>query len=470
MTRQAHGRTIGIGRIGVVSTLSFGVASTGAGFLLAHRGRVVQASTASSSAPAAAAGSDAQGGGDVLATACSAGEGGEGGIAEVRRRQRRVSADARTRFPVTVVEEQPERMVVIGDVHGDLDAFAETLLAAGLVDDSGKWSAGETVLVQAGDIFDRGDADLEVEEWLWTLEEQAKESGGAVYHLLGNHEIMNCMGDHSTASPKSFKPFEELEVDLKPFGNQLDKFPDWVKPRLAAMAPRGPVSNMLASHSVAMKIGDTLFVHGGLRPVNLDPKNCKGATGMACLENLNRWTHEWLIGKSEMPKEELWNRDSPVWSRFYSSPGGIELGAEAETDLQQVLDATGTARMIVGHTPQEAGINSALGGRLWRTDTGMTAMIGGQPEALELLNDGTATVINAAGGYARRIPGEERACKAGKPLPHNPAVQPAERNRWRGARVIFGLERDGVGESGAAQPPPEGEEKGFGGTATAAAA
>ena len=37
-------------------------------------------------------------------------------------------------------------------------------------------------------------------------------------------------------------------------------------------------------------------------------------------------------------------------------------------------------RMVVGHTPQEAGINSALGGRLWRTDTGMTAMIGGQPE------------------------------------------------------------------------------------------
>lgn len=45
-----------------------------------------------------------------------------------------------------------------------------------------------------------------------------------------------------------------------------------------------------------------------------------------------------------------------------------------------MLDATSTVRMIVGHTPQEAGINSALGGRLWRTDTGMTAMIGGQPE------------------------------------------------------------------------------------------
>ena len=36
----------------------------------------------------------------------------------------------------------------------------------------------------------RGDADLEVEEWLWTLREQAEASGGAVYHLLGNHEVL----------------------------------------------------------------------------------------------------------------------------------------------------------------------------------------------------------------------------------------------------------------------------------------
>lgn len=51
-----------------------------------------------------------------------------------------------------------------------------------------------------------------------------------------------------------------------------------------------------------------------------------------------------------MPKEELWNRDSPVWSRYYSSPGGVELGKEAESDLQQVSDGTtvsSTSRVVV---------------------------------------------------------------------------------------------------------------------------
>lgn len=94
-----------------------------------------------------------------------------------------------------------------------------------------------------------------------------------------------------------------------------------------------------------------------------------------------------------------------------------------------------------------------------------------QPKkALELLKDGTATVINAAAGYARRIPGEERACRAGKPLPHNPAVSQGERNRWRGAGIIFGRdgEGDGAQESPVAAAPEE--EEGLGGTATAAAA
>lgn len=46
----------------------------------------------------------------------------------------------------------------------------------------------------------------------------------------------------------------------------------------------------------------------------------------------------------------------------------------------KVLRLTGTKRMVVGHTPQRAGINSAADGQVWRVDTGMTALIGGRPE------------------------------------------------------------------------------------------
>jgi hypothetical protein len=36
----------------------------------------------------------------------------------------------------------------MGDVHGDIEAFAACLEMAGLVDDNGDWSGGTTVLVQ----------------------------------------------------------------------------------------------------------------------------------------------------------------------------------------------------------------------------------------------------------------------------------------------------------------------------------
>jgi hypothetical protein len=36
----------------------------------------------------------------------------------------------------------------MGDVHGDIEAFAVCLQMAGLVDDNGDWAGGTTVLVQ----------------------------------------------------------------------------------------------------------------------------------------------------------------------------------------------------------------------------------------------------------------------------------------------------------------------------------
>ena len=49
-----------------------------------------------------------------------------------------------------------ERIVAIGDIHGDYEQYMKVLTAAGLVDRKGKWAGGETHLVQTGDIPDRG--------------------------------------------------------------------------------------------------------------------------------------------------------------------------------------------------------------------------------------------------------------------------------------------------------------------------
>jgi len=55
-----------------------------------------------------------------------------------------------------------ERVIAIGDLHGDYGQYLKVMQSAGLINKKGKWSGGETHLVQTGDITDRG----EEERWL----------------------------------------------------------------------------------------------------------------------------------------------------------------------------------------------------------------------------------------------------------------------------------------------------------------
>src|SRR6266542_113549 len=88
-----------------------------------------------------------------------------------------------------------ERIVAVGDVHGDLPQFTAVLRSAEVIDRDGNWSGGKTHLVQAGDLLDRGPDSRKVIELLMKLEKQAREASGEVHCLVGNHETMNLYGD-----------------------------------------------------------------------------------------------------------------------------------------------------------------------------------------------------------------------------------------------------------------------------------
>ncbi|CAM9727747.1 unnamed protein product, partial [Choristocarpus tenellus] len=171
---------------------------------------------------------------------------------------------------------QPERLVVIGDVHGDIDAFRSCLNMANLVDDQDRWAGGETVLVQLGDIFDRGDDDLAIEEWIHTLSHEARSAGGGLHSILGNHEarppVLNAIGDHSMSTPEAFMKFNKLHPELEEQVKNWkgpENIPEWARWRFLAMMPGGPIAKLMACHAVCMKVGDSLLVHGGLLPGHL---------------------------------------------------------------------------------------------------------------------------------------------------------------------------------------------------------
>ena len=86
----------------------------------------------------------------------------------------------------------------VGDIHGDIDKALRCLELAGVAEVKGGvpvWTGDDAIVVQLGDILDRGDAEVATLMLLRQLHRQAEKVGGAIYVLNGNHESLNVCGD-----------------------------------------------------------------------------------------------------------------------------------------------------------------------------------------------------------------------------------------------------------------------------------
>jgi hypothetical protein len=268
-------------------------------------------------------------------------------------------------------DEAAPRIVAIGDLHGDLTAARRALSLAGAIDENDHWTGGDLILVQLGDILDRGDEEQAVIDLFCALAVEAAEAGGAVHVLNGNHELMNVALDMRYVTPGGFADFEDA-VTVEDPDSLLASFPEEQRARVAAFRPGGPYARILAQWSVTRIIGDNLFVHGGVMPQHIDYG----------LERLNAEVRTWLLGEGP-PPEGILRGDSPVWDRHYS----FDVGDGDCDTLAMVLNRLDLKRMVVGHTVQSGGITSHCTGGVWCIDTGMSAHYGGAPQVLELQGD-----------------------------------------------------------------------------------
>ena len=118
----------------------------------------------------------------------------------------------------------PGRVVALGDVHGDIGQARRALSIAGVLGEGGdavnpEWVGGNTVVVQVGDVLDRGDDEIAILILLQKLHKQAEKEGGAVYILNGNHEVLNVSGDFRYVTQGAFQEsmrFGEHLVNLYP--------------------------------------------------------------------------------------------------------------------------------------------------------------------------------------------------------------------------------------------------------------
>src|SRR5688500_9444808 len=114
-----------------------------------------------------------------------------------------------------LVAQTASRIVAIGDIHGEIVGFKSILRAAGLTDANGRWSGGRTQLIQTGDYTDRGEGTRAVLDLLMTLEQQARGAGGRAFAVLGNHEVMNLIGDTRDVTREIFATFADANSEKK---------------------------------------------------------------------------------------------------------------------------------------------------------------------------------------------------------------------------------------------------------------
>ena len=303
----------------------------------------------------------------------------------------------------------PERIVAVGDLHGDYAAWLDIARAAGIVDANGHWAAGRTTLVQLGDIVDREPDSLQIIRSLQQLQAEAPRTGGKVVVVLGNHEAMNLLGDDRYTTPGEYAAFaddrsparrEQLYIALRPkleAANPKARPSEvrdawmaehplgWVEHR-QAWSPSGELGRWATSNPAVVKIDGTLFVHGGL----------SAEYAKLSLDEINRRIAAAMAKADDGPSTILYDPLGPLWYR-----GLVMRDADAEAlrlkelpppkplsvdqELDAVLSAYGAQRIVIGHTPDLKGIEFLGSGRLARIDTGISRYYGGPLSWLEIV-------------------------------------------------------------------------------------
>jgi hypothetical protein len=190
----------------------------------------------------------------------------------------------------------PNRIIAIGDIHGSIDGVTSILKVTGLIDSNRNWIGGKTQLLQTGDYMDRGAGTRAVLDLLMQLESQAKAAGGRAFAMLGNHEVMNLVGETRDATPDIFASFGDANSEQRRASAWQDyaKLAEYKKEKgepvptvyaqtkeqwmaahplgfveyKDAIGPRGKYGMWLRGKPIITEVDGNIFMHAGINPAN----------------------------------------------------------------------------------------------------------------------------------------------------------------------------------------------------------
>ena len=219
-----------------------------------------------------------------------------------------------------------KKIIALSDIHGQYDLTIELLKNNKVIDKELNWNFGKGHLVIAGDIFDRGDKVSEVLWLVYKLEIQAKNDGGRVHFILGNHEFMILQKDLRYIH-------EKYKVSSKLIGLEYDQL----------YGNKTVLGRWLRSKPSIIKINNNVFTHGGVSEEFLINRGVD-------FEKINLMMRYYIDTPFEEMNSSIYNlyngEKSLIWYRDYFKEYGEDL---TDADISKILKMLNTKHIVVGH-------------------------------------------------------------------------------------------------------------------------
>ena len=302
--------------------------------------------------------------------------------------------------------QEVERIVAVGDVHGDKDAFAAVLRMAGLIDVQERWTGGPAHLVQIGDIPARGPQTRQAFDLLMRLEGEAAEAGGRVHPVIGNHDAGVIYGDLRNVLPEEYLEFRlkdseqrlaqayaqeiaslrkagrlpkspsELEYQKKTW---FERHPPGFVEHREAFSPTGRYGSWIRRNNAVIRINGTLFLHAGISP--------KWAA--TAKRTLNATIRRELADPDRLIPGMTSSIEGPLWYR-----GLAQLEEEAmRPHVESLLQFHSVSRLVIGHSVTWTAILPRFDGRVINIDLGLSRFYG-RPPACLVMEGSSAHVLH----------------------------------------------------------------------------
>ena len=304
--------------------------------------------------------------------------------------------------------ENPGRIIVIGDIHGDIDRLIHILVSLNIFSHTLEWIAQppNTIVIQLGDQIDSMDRtgtnphwdntssacpggilDLNILLLMDKLDTIAVAAGhgGRILSLIGNHELLNLMHEFHYVSPCSLNIVDaETRKQLFAYGN-------------------GQLTRLLAKRNIVVKIGNFLFCHGGILPEHLELlQNIYGTIDLNTINTIFR-KFVYTIGLEPHEAHILQNAiigdNGILWTRMYmnlltSAQQDTNIHIILENILNHILTQTNTLSMFIGHNTVDH-ITSVSNNKLFFMDASLSRAYNScTNQVIEIVTDFTTGINN----------------------------------------------------------------------------